>query len=160
GLALRHGQHGHGVHGSPCAAFIIGMRPSPPTQAPAKHRQKGTREERQIYCCGTWRCIPYSIFPHDSADWPAEQIIPGLRTLIKCLSNNSDERDSRPHRVAQRRVAAVRIPSIKTFGSKPQSGDAALSLRTRERRGRDLDDVGARMTIKQVGTAEVMRKYL
>ena len=63
-------------------------------------------------------------------------------------------------RVADRRVAAVRIPAIEPVGLQPQPDDAMLSLREGQRGGRHLDDIAAALRIEEIGASELMRKRL
>jgi hypothetical protein len=84
-----------------------------------------------------------------------------LGAVVECLHDNPDEGNRWTDEcVAYRGIAAARIPSKEAVGGKPQSHDAALPLHKLERRGRDLNDVRTAMGIKQVGTAELMRKRL
>ena len=83
-----------------------------------------------------------------------------LRAVVECLRDNPDKGNRRTECVAHRGIAAAGIPSKEAVGGKPQSHDAALSLHKLERRGRDLDDIRTATGIKQVGTAELMRKRL
>ena len=52
------------------------------------------------------------------------------------------------------------MKSEQAFGRQPQSPDVLLSLQDGERRGRDLDDVGAALRVEQVGAAELVGKGL
>jgi hypothetical protein len=83
-----------------------------------------------------------------------------LRAVVECLHDNPDEGYCWTECVAHRGIAAARIPPKEAVGGKPQSRDAALPLHKLERSGRNLDDVRTAMGIKQVGTAELMRKRL
>src|SRR6516164_3843174 len=83
-----------------------------------------------------------------------------LGAVVECLHDNPDEGNRWTECVAHRGIAAARIPSKEAVRGKPQSHDATLSLHKLERRGRDLDDIRTAMGIKQIGTAELMRKRL
>ena len=100
------------------------------------------------------------ISSHNGANRLAKQVVWVLRVLIKYLRDDPDEGNCWTEGVAQRGIAATRIPSKEAIGCKPQSRDAALSLHKLERGGRDLHNIRTTLGIKQVGTTELMRERL
>jgi hypothetical protein len=83
-----------------------------------------------------------------------------LGAAFERLRDDANERNCRFPGVAKGRVATCRIPPKETFWRKPQPSYAVLSLRKRERRGCELNDVGAPMRIEQIGTMELVRECL
>src|SRR5262249_15464283 len=79
---------------------------------------------------------------------------------FESLGDQADKGKGRTERIAQRCVAAARMPSIETLGRQSQRRDLVLASHECEACGRDLHDIGSAARVEQVGTAELMRKGL
>jgi hypothetical protein len=64
-----------------------------------------------------------------------DQFVGCLRVVLKHLSEDPDGRDCRTERVAQRCIAATRIPPVKAFRNKAQADDALVAAGDRQAAG-------------------------
>jgi len=123
------------------------MRPRPSAQAPAEYHADGARHKRQTYSFRAHGRIADRIFRENGSDRLAEYSIRALRAAVKSLHDDADERNRWADGVADRRLAAARIPSEEALRREPQSRNVMLSLHECERGGRNLDDVGAALRV-------------
>lgn len=87
------------------------------------------------------------MFRENGSDRLAEYSIRALRAAVKSLHDDADERNRWADGIADRRLAAARIPSEEALRREPQSRNVMLSLHECERGGRNLDDVGAALRV-------------
>src|SRR5262245_12618900 len=125
------------------------MRPGPPPQAPSENHADRARDQPRAEPRRALRCVADRVLAEDAPDRSSEQVIGLLRLALEGARDDPHERDRWARRIAYWRPAAAGIPSMEALGTETQAGDALLALNERERGRRDLDDVGASLSIEK-----------
>jgi len=89
-----------------------------------------------------------------------EQLIGVLRFALECLCDDPNERNCRTERVAEGHPAAACIPSVEASRCEPQPDNALRALNKRYGGWRELNNVGATLTIEKVRTLNLMEERL
>src|SRR3569832_1720318 len=136
------------------------MRPHFSAKTPTEDFGQRAKEQRQFHSGRARRRSTDGVFSLNGADRRPKHIICALRALIERRDDDTDKRNRWGQRIADGRVAAVRIPAIKAFWRQPQSLDAILPFHEGKRGRSDLDDVRAAVGVEQVGAAEPVDECL
>jgi hypothetical protein len=96
----------------------------------------------------------------DGAPRLSEHVVRPESTRVECLHDDTDERNRRADRVAERRAAAARVPAVESLRREAQAGDPIGTAIETQRGGRDLHEVAAAVGIEQIGTLQVVERGL
>src|ERR1700751_3565851 len=112
------------------------VRPGSPAEAPAKHSDNCTQQNRQVKARRSLRWFTDRELSQKSPCRSTDDVVE-VR-CVKGLRQQADERHGWRERVADRRVAAFRIPAIEAIGLEPEPDDTLAPTREGQRRRRDL----------------------
>ncbi|HEX8111179.1 MAG TPA: hypothetical protein VF516_25790 [Kofleriaceae bacterium] len=145
-------EHGDRIDRRASSAIEERVRPGLSAQLPAEDLADRAGQEPDVGPGGAGRRGAHGELSEDAADRRAEVAVGGAERL----GDHADERDPGPYGVAQRGLAAHRVPAVEALGGQAQPGDAIGAAHEAERRRRDLDDVTAAVRVEQVGAPEVV----
>src|SRR5580698_2340321 len=113
-------------------AVEVGMGPGLPAQAPTEDQTQRAHDEAPGKPCRTFRSAADRVLTLNGPDWLAEQVVGSLRAALERLRDDPHEGDRRIDRVAERRLAAARVPSIEALRHEPQTDDSVVATIERE----------------------------
>src|SRR5215831_11208917 len=129
------------------------VRPGLPAELPACDLAERPAEQAEVESGAAGRRRADGELAVDPAGGWAEYLV----GRAERLRDDTHERNRRPERVAERRLAARRVPAIEALRCEANPGDAISADHEAERGRRDLDDIAAAVRIEQVRAAEVVR---
>ena len=122
----------------------------------------GPADQPEVEFRRAFGSAPDCVLAENRPDRLAEDLVAPARVggVAEQLRNDPDERDRRFRRVAERRLAAARVPAVDALRREAHSDDALRSAIEGDRRGRYLNDVRTAVGVEEIGATEVVTERL